>query len=288
MGRAGAAVNCGCEPATNGPWTGGSRARQVPPASVAGTSSGLHHTHPRPTQCDHALDPLTAAHWRGTRRMAQTDARPGFRLPWSSDRQTSDPSESATDSEPQPDNATAWPNESNGSTPEVALATADAPVEPASPVVDPWVGSAPTPEAPKAPSGKKPSKFLADLTKAMQTAAEDARSRAVTQLQADAKTHVEAIHGRSSTEAASLRRAADDDVATVREWSKAEIARIREETETKITARKSKLERQIEEHAGFIEREIDAVQKTVASFEAEMAAFFERLLAEEDPSRFAT
>src|SRR4029079_15731425 len=124
----------------------------------------------------------------------------------------------------------------------------------------------------------------ADLTKAMQAAAEDAKTRALTQLQADAKIHVETIHGRSATEAASLRRAADDDVAAVREWSQAEIARIREETETRITDRKSRLETEIEEHAGVIEREIDAVQKTVANFEAEMATFFERLLGEEDPS----
>jgi hypothetical protein len=122
----------------------------------------------------------------------------------------------------------------------------------------------------------------------MQAAAEDARSRALTQLQADAKTHIETIHGRSSTEAAGLRRGADDDVAAVREWSKAEIARVREETEAKITERKARLETEIEEHAGIIEREIDAVQKTVTSFEDEMAAFFERLLGEEDPSRFAT
>ena len=129
---------------------------------------------------------------------------------------------------------------------------------------------------------------MADLTKAMQAAAEDARALALSQLQTEAKTHVELIHGRSSTEAAGLRRAADDDVAAVREWSKAEIARVREETETKITKRKARLESEIEEHAGVIEREIDAVQKTVAAYEDEMAAFFERLLAEEDPSRFAT
>jgi len=129
---------------------------------------------------------------------------------------------------------------------------------------------------------------MADLTKAMAAAAEDARSRALSQLQADAKTHVETIHGRSATEAAALRRAADDDVAAVREWSKAEIARIREETETRITDRKGRLESEIEQHVGVIEREIDAVQKTVAAFEDEMQAFFERLLGEEDPSRFAT
>jgi hypothetical protein len=220
--------------------------------------------------------------------MAQTDARPGFRLPWSSDRQSTD----STDGEQTTDQhggSSGWPSEDAPrpvATPAVELAEAAN--------VDPWAGTAavaddtsaasPSPQRP----GRKPTKFMADLTKAMQAAAEEARTLALSQLQAEAKTHVELIHGRSSTEAAGLRRAADDDVAAVREWSKAEIARVREETETRITKRKARLESEIEEHAGVIEREIDAVQRTVAAYEDEMAAFFERLLAEEDPSRFAT
>jgi hypothetical protein len=226
--------------------------------------------------------------------MAQTDARTGFRLPWSSDRQSTETAETET----QPETA---------STPEAGWPADDAPAAAAAqPLpVDPWTGAPlATATAPESPStadvapepapaarpspSKKPSRFLADLTKAMQAAAEEARGRALSQLQADAKTHVEAIHGRSSTEAATLRRQADDDVAAVREWSKAEIARIREETETKITDRKARLETEIEEHAAVIEREIEAVQKTVSDFEAEMAGFFERLLAEDDPTRFAT
>jgi hypothetical protein len=230
--------------------------------------------------------------------MAQTDARAGFRLPWSSDRQSTDSTEADSAGTTE---ATGWPTD------DATTAT------PTATPVDPWTGVAfSAPEAgeaaasagtaetaaatePEAPApkaavaaAKKPSKFLADLTKAMQAAAEDARGRALSHLQSDAKTHVEAIHGRSSTEAASLRRKADDDVAAVREWSKAEIARIREETETKITDRKARLETEIEEHAAVIEREIEAVQKTVSNFEEEMASFFERLLGEEDPSRFAT
>ena len=243
--------------------------------------------------------------------MATTDARSGFRLPWSSDR-TND----ATD------------EQTSAATADVA--TPDAPTPAAEPVsethftVDPWTGAslepaatdapdapaadpapaaeavasstatdaatqtaAPAPAGPTGPA-RKPNKFLADLTRAMQAAAEEARNRALSPLQADAKTHVESIHARSATEAATLRRQADDDVAAVREWSKAEIARIREETEQRITDRKARLETEIDEHAAVIEREIDAVQKTVAGFEAEMAAFFERLLAEEDPTRFAT
>ena len=134
---------------------------------------------------------------------------------------------------------------------------------------------------------RKPSKFLADLTKAMQSAAEAAREESVSRLQADAKAAIEEIHGRSSTEAADLRRRADDDVSSIREWSKQEIARVREETETKVSDRKAQLEREIEEHAALIEHQIDRVQGRVTAFETEMAAFFERLLAEDDPTRFA-
>ena len=216
--------------------------------------------------------------------MAQTDARPGFRLPWSSDRQSTEtPDGETATAENAVTTGGGWPSDDA------------APATPEPVAVDPWSGvptapaPAPTPAVPAAAHpGRKPTKFMADLTKAMAAAAEEARALALSQLQADAKTHVETIHGRSSTEAAALRRAADDDVAAIREWSKAEIARIREETETRITDRKGRLETEIEAHAGVIEREIDAVQKTVATFEAEMADFFQRLLAEEDPSRFAT
>jgi hypothetical protein len=228
--------------------------------------------------------------------MAQTDARPGFRLPWSSDRQSSETvdGESTTESTTDPVAATTgWPSEDTAASTNGASANDDATATAeVTQMADPWATPtaepAPAPSSQTPPPARKPTRFMADLTKAMQAAAEDARTRALTQLQADAKAQIESIHGRSSTEAAGLRRSADDDVAGVREWSKAEIARIREETEARITDRKSRLESEIEEHAGVIEREIDEVQKTVSAFEDEMAAFFERLLGEEDPTRFAT
>jgi trimeric autotransporter adhesin len=212
--------------------------------------------------------------------MATTDARAGFRLPWSSDRPSSEnPDGESTESAAA---ATAWPSEDTASRAASATSPDATATEPAGSAD---LGSGPV--APR-PSGKRPSKFMADLTKAMQAAAEEARGRTLSQLQADAKSHVETIHGRSATEAANLRRKADDDVAAVREWSKVEIARIREETETRISDRKLRLESEIEDHAAVIEREIDTVQKAVAAFESEMAHFFERLLVEEDPTRFAT
>ncbi len=245
--------------------------------------------------------------------MATTDARTGFRLPWSSDRSSdaaTDPSnatavtETADADAPAADAPESTPTVTDQSTtadlaPEATaeVAAAETPAEASadaatdSPVE---TAAAPEPVVPDEPAApvktsppKKPNKFLADLARAMQAAAEEARGRAMTQLQADAKTHIETIHGRSATDAADLRRNADDDVAAIREWSKAEIARIREETEHRITDRKGRLEVEIEEAAAVIEREIEAVQSTVAAFESEMDAFFERLLGEEDPTRFA-
>jgi len=226
--------------------------------------------------------------------MAQTDARAGFRLPWNSERSNSEQTETdveqaqavQADAEPATDDApvTHWGTEDTTST------DSEAPTgEP-----DNEAPAAMTSDAPEttaqtgSTSPRKQSKFMTDLTKAMQVAAEEARSRTQTQFQAEAKAHVEQIHARSATEATELRRKADDDVAAVREWSKAEIARIREETESQITTRKSRLEGEIDGHAAMIEREIEQVQSRVASFEQEMEAFFVRLLAEEDPTHFAT
>lgn len=219
--------------------------------------------------------------------MATTDSRAGFRLPWSSDQrlQTDD----ATDATPAGGETAAathaqWPG----------LPVAEAVPEGDHMMSEATAGAATTDGGGHAPTSndssggaRRPNKFMADLTKAMQTAAETARDETMSRLQAEAKTSVEQIHERSAQEATNLRRQADDDVASIREWSKAEIARIREETDQRIAERKATLEQEIEQHAGQIERRIERVQGRVSAFEEDMAAFFARLLAEEDPTAFA-
>jgi len=143
------------------------------------------------------------------------------------------------------------------------------------------------PAAPAADAPRRPTRFLADLNRAMHTAAEEGRQSALDQFHADGKRTVEEIQARSTDDAASLRRQADEDVAGVREWSKAEIARIREETDRRIADRKSRLDRQLEGHAAVTEREIEHVHEQVAAFDRDMETFFDRLLAEQDPGRFA-
>src|SRR4051794_11993711 len=211
---------------------------------VAGTTGAdpwyLQRTALDPTcslSCRHAPE-LCPAH-RGEDLvpiMATTDAKTGIRLPWGSNRSTSperaneEPAESAEVDTPWPVTDTAQ-GESAAETAAEPAGHSDTPSEEQVSAVT----SAPTPARKPA---AKPTKFLADLTKAMQAAAEAAREQSLTQFQADAKTFVELIHERSATENTAIRATADEDVAGIRDWSKAEIARIREETERKISARK--------------------------------------------------
>ena len=245
--------------------------------------------------------------------MATTDARPGFKLPWSADRSESDSQDAApaaADGARQEAEVPAEPTAAELEAPPVAVDTASEPLDqppvpageaasnagaepPAEPVeavappasYDPWRLDS-TPVGPVV-ARRKPNKLMADLTRAMQTAAEAARDETMARLQTDAKAFVESIHVASGTEAEELRRTADTDVAGIREWSKTEIARIREETDERIAHRKATLEREIEAHAARIEGRIERVQAHVAWFETEMAGFFERLLAEDDPTHLA-
>ena len=212
-----------------------------------------------------------------------------FKLPWSTDRTESDSNdEPAATHEPVAEDGTvatgeqATPEEASPLVNETPTDAAQSPAQ-----FDPWRLADAAPAAAETAPARKPNRLMADLTKAMQTAAESTREETLARLQADAKAHVESIHTRSASEAEELRHTADADIASIREWSKAEIARIREETDQKVVDRKATLEFEIEEHAARIEQRIERVQNHVAQFENEMATFFERLLAEEDPTQLA-
>ena len=214
--------------------------------------------------------------------MASTDAKSGFRLPWSTDRNEGEDQTETSGADQTAVDQTESHSESETPTMIDTAPTPSSEVvqdEPAAPV-----GSAPaTPSA----APRKVNKFMADLTKAMQAAAEAARADTLERFSAEAKAHIEGIHANTADASTELRKRADDDIAGIREWSKQEIARIREETDERVTHRKDVLEREIEAHAAAIESRIERVQAHVASFESEMATFFERLLGEDDPTRFA-
>ena len=237
--------------------------------------------------------------------MATTESRTGFRLPWSTDRAPSrdgleesygdDPSATpdgpdesdldAVDAAPTIDSGA--PREAG--TDEEVTAVIDPAVESAPVPVEAAQESAPTPphalDSPPAADpapARRPTKFLTDLTHAMQVAAEQARAATLEQFRVDGSAYVEQIQGRSVVDASALRRHADDDVASIKDWSKVEIARIREETESRVTGRRGQLDDQLARHRALVERDVARIEGQIASFEAEMAAFFDELLAETD------
>jgi hypothetical protein len=221
--------------------------------------------------------------------MAQTDTRPGFRLPWAADRNDADQpaqdpaAESTVVDEPTSAKELVTPDMTDATaTTETADAT-DA-TETSAATAAPTAASSPAPDP--APA-KRPTKFMADLSRAMQAAAETSRDDTMARFAADATAAAEQIRNASTDEAAAIRRQADDDVADVRDWSKAEIARIREQAEVRVAARKVELDEEMEAHGRVIEARVEQVNATVAEFESQMAAFFERLLVEEDPTRIA-
>lgn len=151
-------------------------------------------------------------------------------------------------------------------------------------------GTTTTPSRPEgeARSARKDNPLVAGLVKAMREAAIASRDESAARLQADATSRTEQIRAEATDEAAALRKQVDDDIAGIREWSKAEMARIRQETEQRIEARRAQAVAETERHLEEVERRVEAVRANVATFEAEMARFFEELLAESDPARLAT
>ena len=195
--------------------------------------------------------------------MSHTESRPAFRLPWTADRTESDTAAVEASQARSAAHGAETEETEELVTPDSSDVTAGTPA-------------------------RRPTKFMADLSRAMQAAAEGSRDETLARLGADAKTAIEGIQAASTVEAAALRRRADDDIAAVREWSKAEIARIREETEARIATRKTALDAEVDAHAATVDVRAQRVTAAVAAFESEMAEFFERLAAEEDPTRIAT
>jgi hypothetical protein len=166
------------------------------------------------------------------------------------------------------------------SAPVAALSAPEMPPT-SSPVVQPAEPEGPAPQRPR------PTKFLADLTRAMQVAAEEARIATVSQHRAEAEAVVGQLRARTTDQESRLRTGADADVDKVREWSQAEMARIERETEERIDARRAQLDDQMARHAELMAGEVDRVNSQVANFENDMDVFFAELRDETDPSVFA-
>lgn len=147
--------------------------------------------------------------------------------------------------------------------------------------------TAAAPAVSQRPARSRASTFLADLTRAMRVAAEEERASVLARFRDDAGTYVEQMRGEFSAAADGARARADADVTSLEAWCAAELERIRRETEQGIAARRSRLDAELAAQTTRLDEGVATVDTTVSTFERDMAAFFERLLAEEDPSTFA-
>jgi hypothetical protein len=243
--------------------------------------------------------------------MASSDNRPAFRLPWQSGHGSDGESDAATAVAEPP----AWPSHdlarrvSQGAKSAPTADTTDSPV--ADPTATDATDATEAPEATMTPTDtataptskptstagatatatetrtRKPTKFLADLTRAMLQAANESRQAVLDQFNTDVEQHLDAARATCDEAAQECRQRADADISTLGEWETAEIARIRREAEEGIAARHGRLDSELGDLTSRLDGELTRVTECVTAFEQEMDGFFQRLSAEEDPARFA-
>jgi hypothetical protein len=216
--------------------------------------------------------------------MSTTEPRTGFRLPWGGDTRRSEPAGEAPGDPGEAPEADGEAAEIREGAPDVGSAAGPDAGSP----VDQGVGSPVTETADPPTHIRRDNPLIVGLVRAMREAAETARVEAASRAAAASTARVEALRTASAEEASAIRKDAEGEILAIREWSKAEMARIKELTERRIGDRREALESDMEAHAAGVEHQIEAVHAAVAAFEARMADFFERLLAEEDPARLAT
>lgn len=131
------------------------------------------------------------------------------------------------------------------------------------------------------------SAFLADLARAMQTAAGAERARSLEETDRRREESVTDIRSKASVEATELERQAEAEVTDIGAWAEAEMERIREERERRIQARRDRLARRLDDHRQLTERQVDAVEEAVSSYRGQLDGFFRRLEGEQDPAAIA-
>jgi hypothetical protein len=130
--------------------------------------------------------------------------------------------------------------------------------------------------------------FLADLAKAMQTAAGAERIRVSEETDRRRQAHLDGIRGRETAEADHLREVAEDGVKGIDTWADSEIERIQRERERRILSRRRDLEISLEDHRALVAREVDAVEAAIVAYRAEIETYFGRLDVESDPVAIAS
>jgi len=140
--------------------------------------------------------------------------------------------------------------------------------------------------APGAAANVVPS-FLAELTRAMQSAAEQQREEIAGVVKDDAAAQVDMARKRGAAEAGELRKLADQDVDGIEAWAAEETERIRREAGERTDKRRKELEAHLAKHDSIIESEIEGVGVAVSDYRSTLDDFFDQLREATNPADLA-
>jgi len=138
--------------------------------------------------------------------------------------------------------------------------------------------------APQPDNARLPSRFQADLMRAIFDATRDECVSVVEQTRADGALAVESIRQRGTDEATVLGQQAEDDSVAAGEWLRLETARLNEEHERRIAQRRDALAMELEAHDAQIVRQVETTQGRLSDFEVRMKAFVSQLADAPDPA----
>jgi hypothetical protein len=131
-------------------------------------------------------------------------------------------------------------------------------------------------------SNDEGSVFLAELVRAMQTTAGVERVRIDEDTDRRRQAHIDQVRAREATEADRIRELADEDMKAIEAWASGETKRIQAERKRRATERSEKLETSLAEHRSKIDQEVDRVEVAIATYRADVEAFFAGLESESD------
>ncbi len=129
--------------------------------------------------------------------------------------------------------------------------------------------------------------FLAELTRAMQAAAEQQREHIAAVVADDAAGQVDTARKRAAVEAEELRRLAEEDVGDIQSWAADETERIRQEAGRRTDKRRQDLEAHLAKHDSIITSEIDGVAIAVQDYRSTLDQFFDELQDATAPAEIA-
>lgn len=124
--------------------------------------------------------------------------------------------------------------------------------------------------------------FLAELARAMQSTAASERLRIETEIDRQRGAQIDRIRARQSAEAERMRELAAEELQSIDAWAEGEMDRIRGERTRRAAALDDDLATSLAEHSAQTDDEVGRIESAIATYRADVDAFFADLDTETD------